>query len=93
MDDRARVRAIVRGVVQGVGYRCFAMRLARDYGLVGWVRNRGDGGVEVEVQGERGIVQSFLRDLRIGPRAAEVTSLDAEEIPLDPGEKRFDIRT
>lgn len=92
MDDRVRVRAIVRGVVQGVGFRFFAMRLARDYGIAGWVRNREDGGVEVEAEGERGIVQSFLRELKIGPRAAEVTALESREIPIDPADTRFDIR-
>ncbi len=92
MSDRVRVRIVAKGIVQGVGYRYFALRLARDYGIVGWVRNREDGAVEAEAEGERGIVQSFLRDLRIGPGGAEVAALDAEEIPSNPTDKRFDVR-
>jgi acylphosphatase len=92
VDDSVRVRVIVKGVVQGVGFRYFAMQLARDYGITGWVRNRDDGSVEVEAQGEDLLVQSFISDLRIGPRSADVTAVDIE--PLPPAQERtgFHVR-
>ncbi len=86
MDDIVRVRVIVRGVVQGVGYRYFTAHLARDYGITGWVRNREDGAVELEAEGESGIVDSFLKDLRVGPRSAEVTELAVERKTPSGGE-------
>ncbi|MDD4858560.1 MAG: acylphosphatase [Candidatus Krumholzibacteria bacterium] len=90
MDDLKRVRIIVRGIVQGVGFRFFAMQLARDYGLAGWVRNLDDGSVEVEAEGEELIVNSFIKDLGIGPRSSEVTAVDVQ--PLQPGQDRTRFR-
>jgi hydrogenase maturation protein HypF len=58
-----RVCVRVRGVVQGVGYRPFVYRLARELGLAGWVRNDGDG-VEIEVQGGVGVVAELHERLR-----------------------------
>jgi acylphosphatase len=92
MSDRVRVRVIVRGMVQGVGYRYFAAHLARDYGISGWVRNREDGAVELEAEGESAIVNSFLKDLGIGPRSADVTGLAVEEVPPEGDEKGFTVR-
>lgn len=60
------------GDVQGVGFRFFAERHARNLGLRGWVRNRADGAVEVEAEGEAMALQQFLDQLRRGPRAAQV---------------------
>ena len=60
--DRRRVRARVEGVVQGVGFRPFVHRLARELGLAGWVLND-ERGVLVEVEGEPVAVQRFLARL------------------------------
>jgi len=92
VTDLSRVRIVVRGVVQGVGYRYFAMQLARDYGLAGWVRNREDGSVEVEAEGEEIVVQAYIKDLRTGPRNAEVTGVEVETLPLGQREKGFHVR-
>ena len=92
MTDLTRVRIIVRGLVQGVGFRYFAMQLARDYGLTGWVRNREDGSVEVEAEGEELIVRSYIKDLGLGPRNAEVTGVDVETLPPGQARKGFDVR-
>lgn len=87
-----RNRIIVRGVVQMVGYRYFTRNLAHELNLGGYAKNRPDGSVEVEVEGEGGLVGEFIKQLRIGPRAAHVTGLDIEE--LDPGSHYdgFEIR-
>jgi len=58
-----RIRIKVTGIVQGVGFRPFIYRIAVRNGLVGYVRNRGDAGVEILVEGAEHAVQNFLRDL------------------------------
>ena len=79
-----RFRIIVKGVVQGVGYRYFTLEEARKLGLEGYVKNLPDGTVEVDVQGEEGLLREFIETLRVGPRAAHVTGLDVEELkPTD----------
>jgi hydrogenase maturation protein HypF len=59
-----RVRINVTGIVQGVGFRPFIYRIAVSNGLAGYVRNRGDAGVEILVEGEEQAIQNFLRDLK-----------------------------
>jgi hydrogenase maturation protein HypF len=59
-----RVKINVTGIVQGVGFRPFVYRLAVRNGLAGYVRNRGDAGVEILLEGEEQSIQNFLRDLK-----------------------------
>ena len=67
-----RFRAIVSGRVQGVGYRASAAHEARRLGVRGWVRNRPDGTVEVDAQGDEAVLETFLVYLRQGPPGARV---------------------
>jgi NAD(P)H-hydrate epimerase len=86
-----RVRAQVRGTVQGVGFRVTTAAAARRFGAAGFVRNLPDGSVEVEVEGAPDVVEKLLGWLRIGPPAAHVTDVTTD--PLVPrGETGFDIR-
>ena len=62
----------VSGIVQGVGYRYFAMRKAHALGLTGFVRNLPDGRVEIEVEGKEDLINEFIRYLRKGPASASV---------------------
>ena len=58
------------GLVQGVGFRATARRLAQAYDLKGWVKNEGDGSVAMVVHGSREQVDAFLKDIResrLGP--------------------------
>lgn len=65
-----RVRLLVRGIVQGVGFRPFVYRLACKKELCGWVRNT-TSGVEIDIQGEAEQIESFLSDLpRLKPPLA-----------------------
>lgn len=73
-----RVRAVVRGRVQGVGYRAYTRRIARDKQLVGGVRNLDDGSVEVEAEGPKATLINLLELLRIGPPGAHVRTVDAD---------------
>ena len=69
----ARLRALIRGRVQGVGFRFFAEARAQTHGLTGFVRNLLTGEVEVVAEGDRAALETFLTDLRRGPRGAHVT--------------------
>jgi acylphosphatase len=71
MND-VRAGAVIRGHVQGVGYRAFALRRAEALGLAGWVRNRSDGSVEVLVEGPGPDIETFFAHLRHGPPCARV---------------------
>ena len=59
-----RVKINVTGIVQGVGFRPFVYHIAVRNGLSGYVRNRGDAGVEILLEGEELAIQNFLRDLQ-----------------------------
>ena len=83
-------RAVISGRVQGVGFRFFAERAARDAGVSGWVRNRPDGTVETVVEGEAGAVARYLERLRAGPGGSRVTSLVEEEASFE-GHVSFEI--
>ena len=68
---------MIRGRVQGVGYRAFVERAAQ--GLEGWVRNRRDGSVEAVFAGSAEAVAAAIEACRRGPRGARVESVDVEE--------------
>ena len=71
------VHLVIRGRVQGVGFRWFAQREARRLEVNGFVRNRADGAVEVEAEGDRASLERLVEALRLGPRSARVTDVDA----------------
>jgi acylphosphatase len=76
-------RLIVRGRVQGVGYRDATIQAATAFGVAGWVRNRHDGTVEAFVQGEAASVERTIDWCRRGPPAARVTAVDVADAALD----------
>jgi acylphosphatase len=84
-------RFIVRGRVQGVGFRYFVQNAAQSLGLSGYARNLDDGGVEVIAAGRASKVQDLLGYLQRGPRLAEVRGVEQEEAPM-PQYGSFDIR-
>jgi acylphosphatase len=70
---------IIRGRVQGVGYRAFVEDAALDYGLAGWVRNRRNGEVEAVFAGPAAAVAQVIEACRHGPRGALVDSVEERE--------------
>jgi acylphosphatase len=76
-DVQAR-RFVVRGRVQGVGFRWFVEREAHILGIAGWVRNNANGSVEVLAQGTRDQLSGLRSRLREGPRAAPVEEAEAQ---------------
>jgi acylphosphatase len=73
-----RARILVYGRVQGVGFRAFAARVALELRLFGGVRNLPDGRVELEVEGQRAVIEALEHQLRIGPSVARVTKIETE---------------
>ena len=77
---------MVRGRVQGVGFRWFAEHAARVEGLHGWVTNRPDGSVEVAAEGDREALHRFESRLRHGPPASRVDDVQVEDdVPTGRG--------
>lgn len=68
----------VKGIVQGVGYRWFADRLARKYELKGFVENLPDGSVYLEVEGKKDWIEDLIKDLRKGPNLSKVDDIIVE---------------
>ncbi len=82
----------VSGQVQGVGYRYFAVRVARELGLKGWVRNLSDGRVEAYAVGLARHLEDFEGRLRKGPMSGEVRGVEVEDWNVDARIEEFDIR-
>lgn len=86
------VRAVVRGEVQGVGYRDAALRRARRLGVMGWVRNGEDNvWVLVHAEGPEAAVDELVAFLREGPPAAQVAGVEVESVKVE-GHEQFAIR-
>jgi acylphosphatase len=92
MIEPQRLEATVRGYVQGVGYRAFALRQARALRLTGWVRNAADGAVQVVAEGERRDLVSFLAALRDGPSESEVQDVDFLWQPFTGSFALFEVK-
>lgn len=86
-----RVQLVVRGRVQGVGFRWFVQEEARALDLAGWVRNASDGSVEVAAEGETSALRRLRDALGRGPRGAHVESLDETPASAEPLERPFRI--
>ncbi len=87
-----RLRIVVRGRVQGVGFRFFTQREAQRFGVRGWVRNRADGSVEAHLEGDGSAVDALVASVRQGPRHAAVSDLELREHEPEPALDGFEIR-
>jgi acylphosphatase len=87
----ASALVVVRGLVQGVGYRYFVLRQAEQLGISGYARNLPNGDVEVLAEGKREDVEALLRALRKGPRAAVVQDLTVEWRAQPSGRSGFAV--
>ncbi len=75
-SEYIRLRILVRGRVQGVGFRRFVYKRALNFPVSGWVRNNADGSVEIEVAGESQIVSSFCGEVSKGSFIARVDEME-----------------
>ena len=89
-----RLHAVVRGRVQGVGYRWFVRELATELQLAGWVMNRHDGSVEVVAEGRDADIARLRAALERGPAGAAVEQVDVLDgiEPFETHTGRFMIR-
>jgi len=94
MSDKAKSESrqfLVRGRVQGVGFRWFVEREAQLLGVRGWVRNNFDGAVEVLAVGSREQLAALRKKLQEGPRAARVDAVEEFEATAAADVKSFRI--
>ena len=89
--DMAARRFIVKGRVQGVGFRYFTVQAARHAGVTGTVRNLRDGSVEAIAEGSLGNLAAFRLELAKGPSFSRVTSVDEQEIQPTNHYTDFDV--
>ncbi len=87
-----RVRAIVTGRVQGVFFRASTAAEARRLGVVGWVKNRADGRVELEAEGADDRIASLVAWCEHGPPAASVSGVAVDELAPTATDRGFEIR-
>jgi hydrogenase maturation protein HypF len=87
-----RIKVNVTGIVQGVGFRPFVYRVAVRNGLAGYVRNRGDAGVEILLEGEDQSIQTFLRNLRATrPPLAQIHDVTTTRLTGENEHRKFAI--
>ena len=87
-----RVKINVTGIVQGVGYRPFVYRTATQNGLKGYVKNRGDAGVEILIEGDQNAIKNFLRDLKKKkPPLARIYGITTAKLAEKPEYENFAI--
>jgi acylphosphatase len=86
-----RLHGVIKGDVQGVGFRVFLIRRAEALGLTGWVTNRDDGVVEFVAEGRRQDLEQLERAAREGPRMARVTAVEVNWSEATGDLNRFDI--
>lgn len=74
-EEQKRLHAIVHGIVQGVSFRYYTTKKARELGLTGWVQNLDDGSVETTAEGTRSQLETLEKWLYSGPPDAKVEAI------------------
>jgi acylphosphatase len=92
MRQDQRLQAVVKGEVQGVGFRWAVQRQAGQLGLTGYAENLPDGSVRVEAEGDPARLDELEAFLRQGPHWAEVDSLDSQRVPATGEFRGFGTR-
>ena len=92
-ESSHQLHAFISGRVQGVGFRYFVIRNAEELNLTGWVRNLGDGRVEVLAEGQMEKLNFLLIALRKGPFGADVSQVDYKFKPPSGKFSRFNFRS
>ena len=93
IGTEARLQAVVQGHVQGVSFRYYTQRLARELRLTGYVRNLWDGSVEVVAEGQRPVLDELLAFLHAGPQGALVLQVGTKWLAPTGEFDRFEVRS
>ncbi len=83
---------VVKGMVQGVGFRYYVYTRAVHLGLQGYVANLYNGDVEIEAEGERSLIEELLHEVKVGPRAAHVADITIDWKKTERRYQGFEIR-
>lgn len=86
-----RIKMTVRGMVQGVGFRFYCYRQAAALGICGYAKNLYSGDVEIEAEGDEGVVKEFVKLVEIGPKFSKVNSVSVIRMPYEGKNKDFSI--
>ena len=78
MSEKARISIIISGRVQGVFFRYKTKHEAEKLGLTGWVRNNGDGSVEILAEGDKDKLEELVKWCKEGPRSAQVKNVEVK---------------
>lgn len=87
-----RISARITGRVQGVGFRNFTQRKARQLGVDGWVRNEPDGSVRFEAEGDEEALENLVSAVHTGPRMAQVDTVNVDWADAQGEFERFSVR-
>lgn len=82
----------ISGYVQGVGFRQFVKKTAKDHGLSGWTKNLSDGRVVARVAGSKRIIEKFADDLWKGTFLSNINNIEVEWEEEDEDHSEFEIR-
>ncbi|MBB6449567.1 acylphosphatase [Geomicrobium halophilum] len=88
----SNIYAVVYGEVQGVGFRSFVHQEAKKHHLLGWVRNREDGAVEIAAEGEKTTLNTFIQAVKKGNSFSRVESVKVDEDITINHNNEFTIR-
>ncbi len=83
---------IVKGMVQGVGFRYFVHKRATQIGLTGYAKNLENGNVEVKAEGERSLIEELIKEIKVGPRMSHVSDIFVDWKPFEQNFTEFTIR-
>jgi acylphosphatase len=85
------INIIVKGIVQGVGFRYFVYNNAVNLGLKGYVKNLYDGAVEIDVEGDRSLIEELIKEVKVGPRFAHITNMITNWQEANKHYKNFEV--
>jgi len=83
---------IIEGMVQGVGFRYFVYTKASRLGITGFARNVSGGRVEIEVEGDRSLIEELIKFLKVGPPSAHVADVKVDWKKPENQFRSFEIR-
>lgn len=92
MSELKRAKIIVNGLVQGIGFRYFVMRNAENLNLKGYTQNLYTGEVLTEVEGDAGLINELIKQLKIGPNKSHVTNCAVDWLEYKGEFNSFNVR-